>query len=101
VGSCHDTSTAIRYFFIKDRVVSGKVKIEQCPTKDMVADIFTKPQPAAQFIKFRNEIMNVNPSSIENDLQDCRSVLNNIITGVIGHNDRTNGHETDTGCSQG
>ena len=28
----------IRYFFVKDRVASGEVKIEHCPTKDMVGD---------------------------------------------------------------
>ena len=87
----------IRYFFVKDRVASGEVKIEHCPTKDMVGDFFTKPLQGAQFIKFRNEIMNVNPATIDTDLQDCRSVLNNIITGVTGLSDKTKGHKTDIG----
>ena len=30
----------IRYFFVKDRVASGEVKIEYCPTQNMVADFF-------------------------------------------------------------
>ena len=33
----------IRYFFIKDRMDTGDCEIEYIPTKDMVADIFTKP----------------------------------------------------------
>jgi hypothetical protein len=32
----------IRYFFVKDRVDSKEVRIEYCPTEDMVADYFTK-----------------------------------------------------------
>ena len=41
----------IRYFFVKDRVDSGEVKIEYCPTKEMVADYFTKPLQGASFSK--------------------------------------------------
>jgi hypothetical protein len=87
----------IRYFFIKDRVASGEVKIEYCPTNEMVGDFFTKPLHGMQFIKFRDEIMNVNPTTYDDGSQDCRSVLNNITDGVTEHSDRTNGDETNTG----
>jgi hypothetical protein len=33
----------IRYFFVADRIANGKVKIDYCPTGDMLADFFTKP----------------------------------------------------------
>ena len=33
----------IRYFFVKDRVDKGEVKIEYRPTQMMLADYFTKP----------------------------------------------------------
>jgi hypothetical protein len=33
----------IRYFFITDRVKTGDIKIEHCPTQDMLGDYFTKP----------------------------------------------------------
>ena len=33
----------IRYFFVKDRVDKKEVKIEYCPSLDMLADFFTKP----------------------------------------------------------
>ncbi len=33
----------IKYFFIKDCVDSGEITIKYCPTEDIVADYFTKP----------------------------------------------------------
>ena len=33
----------VRYFFIKDRIATGDVKIDHCGTKKMLADHFTKP----------------------------------------------------------
>jgi hypothetical protein len=53
----------IRYFFIKDQVDSNRVKIEHCPTGDMLADYFTKPLQGMQFQRLRDEIMNLAPSS--------------------------------------
>ena len=70
----------IRYFFIKDRIDSGEVKVEYCPTKDMVADYFTKPLQGSQFIKLRNQIMNANPECQDYTSEDCRSVLNVVTT---------------------
>jgi hypothetical protein len=53
----------IRFFFIKDQVDSKRVKIEHCPTADMIADFFTKPLLGSQFRKLRDHIMNLDPSS--------------------------------------
>jgi hypothetical protein len=47
----------VRYFFVKDRIDKGEIKIEHCPTDDMIADFFTKPLQGQKFIKFRNKIM--------------------------------------------
>ena len=33
---------AIKYHFVRDQVGKGTVKLEYCPTKEMVADILTK-----------------------------------------------------------
>ena len=38
----------IRYHFLKDKVSQGEIKLEYVPTKDQVADIFTKPLPKEQ-----------------------------------------------------
>jgi hypothetical protein len=58
-SSCRQKSRHIdiRYFFIKDRVDSGKIDILYCPTKMMVADFFTKPLQGALFRKLKAVIM--------------------------------------------
>jgi hypothetical protein len=43
----------IRHFFIKDRVATGDVVINYCPTSDMIADVLTKPLSRVLFEKFR------------------------------------------------
>jgi hypothetical protein len=48
----------IRYFFITDRIAAGEVKIEYCPTGEMIANYFTKPLQGSLFKKFRDMIMN-------------------------------------------
>ena len=53
----------IRYFFVKDRSDKGKVKVEYCPTLQMLADFFTKPLQGALFNKFRDVIMGYKPIS--------------------------------------
>ena len=49
----------IRFFFITDRINAGELSIKECGTKDMVADLFTKPIQGAQFIKLRNIVLNI------------------------------------------
>jgi hypothetical protein len=51
----------IRYFFITDCIEKGEVKVEYCPTEDMLADIFTKPLQGNAFHKFRNAVLNMQP----------------------------------------
>jgi len=63
----------IRYYFVADRVAGGELRIEHCPTGDMVADYFTKPLQGAPFYKLRDLIMNIDPSSPYHSSQ--RSVL--------------------------
>jgi hypothetical protein len=53
----------IRYFYVADHVADGTIRIEHCPTKDMLADYFTKPLQGLQFYKLRDLIMNIDPSS--------------------------------------
>ena len=47
----------IRYFFVKDRVDKKEVKVEYCPSLDMLADFFTKPLQGQMFLKFRRVLM--------------------------------------------
>lgn len=53
----------IRFYFVADRVASGDLRIEHCPTEEMVADYFTKPLQGALFYRMRDHIMNIDPSS--------------------------------------
>ena len=63
----------IQYFFITDRIARKEVAIQYCPTKEMVADYFTKPLQGALFYKFRDQIMGVVP--MDTISGDHRSVL--------------------------
>ena len=63
----------IRYFFVKDRIDAGEVRIEYCPTQHMLADFFTKPLQGTQFRLFRDQIMNITPH--DGPHEDYRSVL--------------------------
>jgi hypothetical protein len=65
----------IRYFFVTDRIAAKELTVEYCPTGDMIADFFTKPLQGTLFQKFRNFIMNIDPSAI--GPRDQRSVLRN------------------------
>ena len=51
----------VRYFFITDRISKGEVRVEWCPTGDMVADFMTKPLQGSTFKKFRDLIMGALP----------------------------------------
>ena len=65
----------IRYFFVADRIASREVKVEYCPTGEMIADFFTKPLQGTQFRRFRDFIMNIDPLPIMGQVEDRRSVL--------------------------
>jgi hypothetical protein len=49
----------MRFYFVKDRINSGEIEVEFCPSEEMVADFFTKPLQGALFIRLRNFIMNI------------------------------------------
>ena len=47
----------VRYFFITNRIARGEVRVEWCPTADMVVDFMTKPLRGTTFKRFRDLIM--------------------------------------------
>jgi hypothetical protein len=49
----------IRYFFIKDRVESGEIKLIYKPTREMLADILTKPIQGQLLVKLRGMTLNI------------------------------------------
>ena len=48
----------IRYFFVKDRVDAGEIRVEYKPTEQMIADILTKPVQGSLFLKLRAWLLN-------------------------------------------
>ena len=58
-GSSNRTKhISIRTFWLKDQVKLGKLNIVYLNTKDMLADMLTKPLQGEQFYKFRKQLMN-------------------------------------------
>ncbi len=49
----------IRYFFIKDKIDKDEINLMYCPTGEMIADFFSKPQQGSMFRKFRDVVMGV------------------------------------------
>ncbi len=48
----------IKYFYVKDQVDQGHIKIAYCPTDKMIADYFTKPTTGSTFIALWELVMN-------------------------------------------
>jgi hypothetical protein len=48
-----------RYFFIRDKIKNGDLKVVYCPTKIMWANILTKPKQGSPFRLDRSILMNV------------------------------------------
>ena len=43
----------VSYHFVREAVTDGQIRLEYCPTRDMIADICTKPLPREHFEKLR------------------------------------------------
>ncbi|CEG41664.1 copia partial [Plasmopara halstedii] len=52
----------IRYPFVREKVEEGRVILQYCSTKDMKADMMTKPITATQF-DFLRKMLGIKPPS--------------------------------------
>lgn len=52
-----------RIFALRERVADGVVRLVDCPTRDMVADLLTKNLPAPAFIRHRDATLGLTPHS--------------------------------------
>ena len=67
----------VRYFFITDRILKGEVRVEWCPTKEMIADFMTKPLQGLAFKKFRDLIMGSHLAKEASKVITCDMVSDN------------------------
>ena len=51
----------IRYHYIREALNDGIIKLQYCPTHDMLADTLTKPLPKGRFVMIRNNMGLVKP----------------------------------------
>ena len=58
-GSKRTKHINVRYFFRKYRIGKGKLEVEYCLTDKMLAYCFVKPLQGVEFIKSRNQIINL------------------------------------------
>ena len=50
----------IKYFFVTDKIKNDEMKVIYCPTKEMIADFYTKPLQGMLFKVHRNAIQGIN-----------------------------------------
>ena len=65
----------IRYFFITDRIKNKEIRVQYCPTEEMIADYFTKPLQGSLFKKFRNMILGIMEDDIGVYKENYRQAL--------------------------
>ena len=63
-----------KFFFIKERVDNGKIRVNDCPAEKMWADIMTKPLQGTAFRVMRAELMNC-PVNYEDPKKDERTLI--------------------------
>jgi hypothetical protein len=49
----------VRYFFVKDRIDKGEIRLQHCPTEEMWADMNTKPRQGKSWCLFRSKLMGI------------------------------------------
>jgi hypothetical protein len=49
----------IKYFFMNDLINRNEIKIEFCPTTELLGDDMTKPLVGMKFHEFRKKIMDI------------------------------------------
>ena len=69
-----NTSVAIQYFFVTDRVKRKDIVIKHCPTADMIVDFFTKPLQGALFHRIQNIILRIK-DEMENTYKEYRAKM--------------------------
>ena len=54
----------VDYYFVHDRVAKKEIQIRFIPSKDQLANVFTKPLPHSAFASLRSKLHVVSPPSV-------------------------------------
>ena len=65
---------AIRYFFVKDRVDAGELKVVHMPTEMMRADILTKPLQGEHFREMKGMLLGKSAARDKSAVRDVKGV---------------------------
>ena len=68
----------IRYYYVKDLIGWGVIKVAHCISEDMMADFFTKLLQGKWFVQMKNIILNDSKIDDAVTIDEHRSVLDNI-----------------------
>ena len=66
-SSKHTRHIKIKFFHMKEKNDKGEISFKHCPTKQMWADINTKPKQGAAFREFRGHVMGIPNDYNDND----------------------------------
>jgi hypothetical protein len=61
-----------RYFFIRDKIADGNLKVIYCPTEIMWANVLTKPKQGGPFRLNRSHLMNI-PINYNDDIKRTKT----------------------------
>ena len=68
----------IRYFFVTDHIKQRELRIEYCPTGEMVANFFTKPLQGSLFRKLRGIILNLPTNAVKANALASQECVGNV-----------------------
>jgi hypothetical protein len=63
----------VKFFFIKDRIDSGYIRVVHCPTEEMWADVLTKPLQGKAFRVMQSKLMNCSEEYTDSETNDENS----------------------------
>ena len=65
---------AVRYFFIKEKIEEGEIKVEYTPTLQMLADMFIKPLQGELFRVMRTKVLGVYAVYCYENVELCKVI---------------------------
>ena len=72
-----------KIFFVTDKIKSGEVNVEYCPTEMMVADFYTKTLQGKLFRIFINMILNINDPDIDTYVRSTYAKSKHKMVGLV------------------